>query len=177
MLAHPEDSLRVLAVPAVPLGDVEDAPRVVAVLGRHQHAHLVLVWALLGHVLLPDDGEEERTRRRHHRDVGHAIVVCVALEALDHALEEGVVRNGAHGVVADARGERASEPGRVLEHHVQTPCATIVEIEVDAAVVVEDEVADGIGALDGEGVRVEGVEEPGVFRADELAGEVIRPEL
>ena len=79
MLAHPEDSLRVLAVPAVPLGDVEDAPRVVAVLGRHQHAHLVLVRALLRHVLLPDDGEEERARRRHHRDVRHAVVVCVPL--------------------------------------------------------------------------------------------------
>ncbi|KFY23859.1 hypothetical protein V491_02390 [Pseudogymnoascus sp. VKM F-3775] len=177
VLAHPEDSLRVLSVPAVPLCDIEDAPRVVAVLGRHEHAHLVLIGPLLGHVLLPDDGEEERACRRHDGDVGHAVVVCVALETLNHALEEGVVWDGAHGVVADARGERAAQPGWVLEHHVQTPGAAIVEIKVDAAVVVEDEVADGIGALDGEGVGVEGVEEPGVSRADEFAGEFVCPEL
>lgn len=40
--------------------------------------------------------------------------------------------------------------------------AYIVEINVDAAVVVQDKVANGIGALDGVGVGVEGLEEPQV---------------
>lgn len=39
----------------------------------------------------------------------------------------------------------------------------IVEVDVDTAVVGENEVADGVCALDGLGVVVECVQKPGVF--------------
>lgn len=45
----------------------------------------------------------------------------------------------------------------------------IIEVDVDAAEVGENEVADGVRALDGLGVVVEGVQEPGVFGGYELA--------
>jgi len=86
-------------------------------------------------VLLPQDAEEQRARAGHDGDVGHAVVAGVLLEAGDDALEEGVVRDGAHGVVADARGHRAAQPRRVLQHDVEAPRAPVVEVEVDAAVV------------------------------------------
>jgi hypothetical protein len=41
----------------------------------------------------------------------------------------------------------------------------------------EDEVADGICALDREGIVVKGVDEPGVFCCDELSGTLVCPEL
>lgn len=51
----------------------------------------------------------------------------------------------------------------------------IVEVDVGAAVVGEDEVADGVGALDGVAVVLEGVEEPGILRGDEVFRALIRP--
>jgi hypothetical protein len=52
-----------------------------------------------------------------------------------------------------------------------------VGVEVDAAVVVEDEVANGVGALNGEGVVVPRVYEPGILGGDEVAGLLIGPVL
>lgn len=51
----------------------------------------------------------------------------------------------------------------------------IVEINVGTAVVGEDKVSDGIGALDGKLVAVKGVEEPGILVGDKLARFLIRP--
>ena len=64
-----------------------------------------------------------------------------------------------------------------MQHDVEATGAAVVQVEIDAAVVVKDEVADGVGALDVVGVCVECFEELGVFVCDEGAGEVIRPEL
>ena len=149
---QPEDRLRILPVPTVPRRDVEDAPLVVAVLGRHEDAHMVFERALHAHVLLPDNRQEERSGGGHDGDVWHAIVFCVVLEALDDALEEGMVGDGAHGVVTNSRWESAAHPGGVSEHNLKASCASIVEIKVDAAIVVEGEVTYRVGALDGEGV-------------------------
>lgn len=42
---------------------------------------------------------------------------------------------------------------------------------------MEDEIADGVGALDREGIGIKGCEEPGVFCSDELARFIVGPEL
>lgn len=47
--------------------------------------------------------------------------------------------------------------------------AYVVEVDVGAAVVGEHEVSDHVGALDGVGVAVEGLEEEGVLLFDEVA--------
>ena len=85
--------------------------------------------------------------------------------------------HGAHRVVADACRYGATHPGWVGEKRVQTPVAAVVEVDVDSAVEGEHEVPDCVGALDGVAVAVEGGEEPGVFCADEFAGELVGPEL
>ncbi len=77
--------------------------------------------------------------------------------------------HGTHCVVADSCRYSTTYPCWVGEERVQAPVAAIVQIDVDATVVGEHEVADCVGALDGEGVAVEGGEEPWVFCADELA--------
>jgi len=84
---------------------------------------------------------------------------------------------GAQRVVADARGRRAACPGRVCEEGVQRARGLDVEVEVDAAVVGEDEVAEGVDALDGVGVGGVGGEEPGVLGGDEVEGGFVCPEL
>ncbi|KFZ23142.1 hypothetical protein V502_02378, partial [Pseudogymnoascus sp. VKM F-4520 (FW-2644)] len=47
--------------------------------------------------------------------------------------------------------ESAAHLGGVSEHNLKASCASVVEIKVDAAIVVEDEVTYRVGALDGEG--------------------------
>jgi hypothetical protein len=68
------------------------------------------------------------------------------------------------------RGYCAADPGWVGEQRVETAVAAVIKIDVDPAIEGEHEVSDGVGALDGEAVAVEGREEPGVFCADEFAG-------
>jgi len=60
---------------------------------------------------------------------------------------------------------------------VEGPRGLDVEIEVDAAVVCEDEVAEGVDALDGVRVGRVGREEPGVFGGYEVKGAFVCPEL
>jgi len=82
-----------------------------------------------------------------------------------------------HSVVAYACRYCSSYPGRVGKEGIETAITAIIEINVDPAVEGEDEVADCIGALDGEGVAVKGEEEPGVFCSNEIAGFLVGPEL
>ena len=177
VLPHPEDRLRILAMPATALGDIEEAPREPLVLVRHEDAHVLVCRPLDVQVLLPDHREEERTGAVHDGDVRHGPVAVVARQALDHAQEERVLGHGAHRVVADACRHGATHPCWVGEKRVQTSVAAVVEIDVDSAVEGEHEVPDCVGALDGVAVAVEGGEEPGVFCADEFAGELVGPEL
>ena len=75
---HPEDRLRILAMPAAPLGDIEEAPREPLVLVRHEDAHVLVRRPLDVQVLLPDHREEERTGAVHDGDVRHRPVAVVA---------------------------------------------------------------------------------------------------
>mgnify|MGYP001594551827 FL=1 len=63
---------------------------------------MVFARALHPHVLFPDNRQEKRSGGGHEDDVWHAVVVCVVLEALDDALAEGVVGDGARGVVTNS---------------------------------------------------------------------------
>jgi hypothetical protein len=64
-----------------------------------------------------------------------------------------------------------------LEEGVEGAVGDEVEIEVDPAVVVEEEVADCVGALDGMRVRVVGWDEGGIVFLDECVGRIVCPEL
>jgi hypothetical protein len=88
-----------------------------------------------------------------------------------------MLRYRAHSVVAYARRDRSSYPCRVGKEGIKTAITAIVEIDVDPTVENEDEVADCVGALYGEGVAVKGGKEPGVFCSNEFAGLFIGPEL
>lgn len=57
------------------------------------------------------------------------------------------------------------------------PVARGIHVEIYAAIVVEDKVSNGVCSLDGEGVIVPGLQEPGVFGLDEVARRVVGPEL
>lgn len=57
------------------------------------------------------------------------------------------------------------------------PCTYIVEINVGSTVVGEHEVPNGVGALDGVVVAIEGVQEPWVLGRNKVARLFICPEL
>ena len=88
-----------------------------------------------------------------------------------------MARGGAHGVVGDSRGVCAAEPAWVGEEGIEASVAAVIEVDVDATVVGEDEVADCVGALDGLCVGVERGEKPRVLGCNQGAGLIIGPEL
>lgn len=68
-LPYPENQVRVLSMPAVSSVMREETPRELVVLVLHQNAHAPRFTRLILHILLPDDRQEQRTRRVHHRNV------------------------------------------------------------------------------------------------------------
>ena len=126
--------------------------------------------------LFPHHAEEKWASGGHDRDVGKDPLPIRSGQGFDDPQEERVLRRRAHDVVADSGRDGAAEPGRVGEQRVEAALTAVVEIDVDAAVIGEDEVADGVGALDVVFVAVEGGEEPGVFFRDEGAGFGVGPE-
>lgn len=142
------------------------------------------------HVFFPEDGEEERTGGVHDRDVGEAPVAVIILELVDHVEEKRVLRGGSHGVVRNSRWFGAMEPGWVSEEGVEAAVAAlkyrvsrggmyignswrqtyIIQVEVRAAEVNQNEVADSVCALDAVRVPIVGVKEPVIFGLYELAG-------
>lgn len=162
-------------MPAISFGDIEERPAVFIVFVWKEKSNAIHSCFLFIQVFFPHDGEEKRTGGVHDGYIWDFPVAVVGLERLDYAAEEGMLGDGAHGVVGDAGGDRAADPGRVGEEGREGALAAVVEVDVDAAVVGEDEVADGVGALDGVGVAVEGFEEPGVFFLYEFSRQSIGP--
>ena len=64
-----------------------------------------------------------------------------------------------------------------MEEGVESAVRDEVEIKVYPAVVVEEEVADCVGALDGMRVRVVNWDEGRIVGLDECVGGVVCPEL
>lgn len=82
----------------------------------------------------------------------------------------------AHDVVGYSRRHSPAHKGGVAQQGVQTTLASIVQVDVHAAVVGEDEIANGVGALDVVFVACKGAEEPGVFFGDKVEGRVVGPQ-
>jgi hypothetical protein len=92
-------------------------------------------------------------------------------------LEKGVERCGAEGVVGDSCGDSEASEGGELEEGVEGTVWDEVEIEVDPAVVVEEEVAYCVGALDRIGIGIVNWDEGRIVGLDECVGGVVCPEL
>jgi hypothetical protein len=84
---------------------------------------------------------------------------------------------GAEEVVGDSCGGGEAGEGGELKEGVEGAVWDKVKIEVDPAVVVEQEVADCVGALDGMRVRVVDWDEGGIVFLNEGVGGVVCPEL
>jgi len=113
MLSHPEDRLCVAAVPRGSLVHTKETPRVVVVLSGHQDAYAVLLQFHGGHVLLPNDAEEQRTGVVHDRHVGNIPVAVVLVQVVKNVLEERVAGDTAHRIVRDSGRDGLPEPGMV----------------------------------------------------------------
>lgn len=98
-------------------------------------------------------------------------------EIVDGLSHEGVTLLGEHEVVGDANRNSLGEYDGICEERVEGTEATNIKIEVYTTEVIKDEVADGVCTLDGVGVTVESVKEPGVVFSDELAGTCVGPEF
>ena len=81
-----------------------------------------------------------------------------------------------HEVVGNSNGFRFGEDNWVYEEGVEGAKASDVQIDVHAAIVMENEISNGVGALNGVGVCVERVKEPRVMLCDELPRTCVRPE-
>lgn len=106
---------------------------------------------------MPDDAEEERAGTVHDCYVRKFPIPIVGYERFDYKGEERVVGDGAHGVVGDAGGIRAADPGWVGKKRVEAAVATIVEVDVDTAIMGEYEVSYSVCTLYRLGIIVEGV--------------------
>ena len=85
-------------------------------------------------------------------------------------------RRSAHSVIRYPCWVGCVHPCRELQERVHPSLTAVVEIEVHAAVVREDEVPDCVDALDIVRVVEECVEKPGVFFLDEREVVFICPE-
>lgn len=178
-------------MPAASLAFAEKGPGVLVVVGFGENADAAVADVEAGgDVFFPDDGQEERAGAVHDRYVGERPIFVVGLKGFDDAEEEGVFGDAAHGVIGDAGWDCAVHPGRVGEERVETAVAAlvlelvfvwadrdlgkgwvayVVEIDVDAAEVGEDKVADCVCSLYVVVVGVEGVDEPGIFSGYEIS--------
>ena len=95
---------------------------------------------------------------------------------MDRLGHEWMVLLGKHEVVGYANWDRPGKDDGEGEQRVDWALAANVNVHVDTTIMVEDEVADGVGTLDGVLVRVKGIEEPGVLGRDELARAGVCPE-
>lgn len=138
MSAHPKDESRIFAVPAAPSMPPEERPWLFVILVPHEHPYSPRFGAIpasctcsakdrgagngrraAAFIFLPDDAEKERAGTVHDCYVGESPVAVVGNQRLDYEGEEGVVGNGAHGVVGDAGGISAADPGWVGEERVE----------------------------------------------------------
>jgi hypothetical protein len=97
-------------------------------------------------------------------------------EIVDSLCEEWMALFGKHEVIGHSNGDRLWEDDGVDEQRVERTYAPNIEVEIDATVVVENKVADGVCSLDGVRVVIEGVEEPRIVLGNEVARLFVCPE-
>lgn len=130
MVPHPKNQSGVFAMPTAALVMAEKAPGVAIILVLHENSYPPTARSIAnilcrGHVLLPDDAEEQRTGTVHDRDVRELPVFVVRFQGLNDQEEEGVGGDGTHGVVGDARGSRAAYPGGIGQEWVESAIAAL----------------------------------------------------
>ena len=115
------------------------------------------------HVFLPDHGQEQRACTGHNCNVGQDPFPVGVLKRFTNFEKERVLRDRAHHIVADTRWHRATQEGVVRQQGVEAAFTAVVEVDVDAAIVREHEIADTVGTLNRVWVGFECRCEPGVF--------------
>lgn len=115
MAAHPEYESCIFPMPTAPLVVAEKTPGEAIVLILHEDANPASARAVAdvatgGHVLFPDDGEEEGTGAVHDSNVGQAPVLIIGAEGLDDGKEKGVLGGSTHCVVGNAGGGCSTDP-------------------------------------------------------------------
>lgn len=118
-------------------------------------------------VVSPDDAHEQGPGACHDRDVGQNPAMIIVRQLFDYTLEEWVSWHRTHGVIADTCRNGFPDKSRILQQRLQGPVAAVVQINVDASVVIKHKVPDGICALNGIVVASKGVEEFGILLRDE----------
>lgn len=96
--------------------------------------------------------EEHGPGGEHDGGIVQNPVVVEGDEVVNGLGEERMPLFCEHEVVGYADRDSAREDDRMYEEGVETAKTTNIQIEIYAAVVMEDKVADSIGALDGVGV-------------------------
>lgn len=179
---YPENQLHVVAVPAITQMVRKEAPRVVVVLVREQNPDAAAIGLVSNiesiiTVVTPDDAQEQRSCTRHDCDVGQQPAPIVVCQLVNYALEERVMRQSTHSIIADSRRHRLPYKRGIFQERLQIPIASIVQINVYATIVVQHKVPNRIRSLNGVRIVLEGLQELGVLRSDELHRHSIRPQL
>ena len=94
---------------------------------------------------------------------------------MNSLFHEGMALFCKYEVVGDTDGDCFWQDYGIYEERVEGSGASDVEVHIDAAIMVQDEVADGVCTLDGICIVVKGIEEPRVMLGDKLAGTGVCP--
>src|SRR5215471_8863484 len=105
-------------MPTATLMVCKEAPRMSVVFFWHQDPYPVISFRSGSHVFLPDHREKQRAGRVHDSNIREKPVTVVGLQRVDHTQEERVLRNRPHGVVRDASGRSATNPGMVRKEWI-----------------------------------------------------------
>jgi hypothetical protein len=97
-------------------------------------------------------------------------------EIVDGLGHEGMTFCGKHKVIGNPDGNGFGENDIKFEEGVQGAKTFDIKVEIDAAVVVEHKVTDGIGPLDGVDIRVKSGKEPRVFLCNKFTRRRVCPE-
>jgi len=84
-------------------------------------------------------------------------VVIKSDEVMDRLLHKRMPFFREHEVIGDANGYGFREDDWEDEERVEGTKAANIQVDVHASVVVENEIANGVGSLNGIGISVEGV--------------------
>lgn len=112
-------------MPAVPSMARKKAPGRLIIFCRHQDTDPCCVVGPAAYIFLPDDGQKQRTRGIHDRDIGQDPASIVRLQRFDRAEEERMVRDGSHGIIGDARRDCATNPCRIAQERIQSAAAAL----------------------------------------------------
>jgi len=121
-------------------------------------------------------GQEHGSGGEHDGWVIENPTVIESDEVVDRLGHERVPLFREHEVIGNANGYGLGEDNWEDEERVEGAEASDVQIDVHAAVVVKNEISNGVGSLDRVGVSVEGVQEPGIVLSNEISRTRVCPE-